>query len=578
MQHTKDNSNKKKSISWLFAEQKNTALHFDIKRYLIPAVIAYGCGICLILSRYRAAAHDLSLYLFWLALAHFTVLTALSIAAKRRSFMLPAILQVKWRILPLVLLTVFLLGMCRAHYAVEIQHKVLKDAAGSTVWVRGTVETIPKLTDSGYYVGFVLEPYYMENANEETLEPLSGKIRVYLPAKYNDILHRNDAIEGYLELAKPTGASFSGGFDYAMYLNQNNIPVTAVGKSFTPATEIPERSLFQKYRDFGLRINQSIGQSVARHFSYNEDCAAIMTGILIGDKSGFSDELYEDFSESGLMHIAAVSGLHISFLIAALTFLMTRFRLPKSMIHLILIPILLLFMSAASFTPSVCRAVIMAILFLLSYTIQKDPDQKTALFAAAGTILTFNPYLLFNAGFILSFGAVLAIQLFNPLLERKFRAFGQALTACIKHSALKRGVTKITEYLSAALSVSVASFLGTVYFIAYFFHLFSPSGIFAGLWVIPCVSLLFVGGYAIWLFDFITPWLGDILRCFLALPLEIVKATAKLLSDSPLVKTVPSPSASMFFFYLTFLFLLHFYLKYSDRFDRETDTEHEISA
>lgn len=502
MQHTKDNQNKKQTRLWLYSAYRISPF-FDGKRYLIPAVIAYGCGVGLILSRYRAASHNFFLYLVSLILIEFIVLTILSVLFKKRSAYLLFFLRPKWRILSILLFAVFMLGMYRAHCAIETQHKTLKTQAGNTVWVQGTVETTPKLTSSGYYVGFTLEPYYMENTNGDTLQPLSGKIQVYLPQKYKT-LQRTNAVEGYLKLEKPSGANFSGGFDYAMYLNQNNIPVIAFGKNITQI-DAPERSLFQKYRDIGLKINQSISESISRHFSYNVDCAALLTGILIGDKSGFSDELYEDFSKSGLIHVAAVSGLHVSFLIAALSFLLIRFRLPKSVIHLLLIPVLLLFLSAAAFTPSVCRAVIMTVLFLLSYTVQKDPDQKTALFAAAGIILTVNPYLLFNAGFILSFGSVIGIQLFSPLIDRALRSSLLQLTAHAKPSIWKNSITKTIASVSASLSVSISSFLGTFYFIAYFFHLFSIAGIIAGLWVVPCVSLLFVGGYMIWLFDFITP-------------------------------------------------------------------------
>lgn len=575
-QHTKDNHNQKNIFTWLHTPQQITAQSFDVKRYLIPAVMVYGCGICFILSRYRAAAHDFLVYLTLLVVMNFIIITVISILFKKHSANLPFFLHPKWRILPILLLFVFIFGMYRAHCAIERQHKTLKTQAGNTVWVQGTVETTPKLTSSGYYVGFTLEPYYMENTNGDTLQPLSGKIQVYLPEKYKT-LQRADAIEGYLELEKPSGANFSGGFDYAIYLNQNNIPVTAFGKNVSPI-DAPERSLLQKYRDIGLKINQSISESISRHFSYNADCAAILTGILIGDKSSFSDELYEDFSKSGLIHVAAVSGLHVSFLIVALSFLLTRFRLPKSVIHLLLIPVLLLFLSAAAFTPSVCRAVIMTVLFLLSYTVQKDPDQKTALFAAAGIILTVNPYLLFNAGFILSFGSVIGIQLFSPLIDRALRSSLSRLTAHIKPPIWKHCITKAIVSVSSSLGVSISSFLGTFYFITYFFHLFSIAGILSGLWVVPCVSLLFVGGYVIWLFDFIAPWVGNILRYFLALPLEIVKNTAKLLSDSPLVQSVPSPPTSMFFFYLTFLFLLYFYLKYSNCFDKENIEQKNISA
>lgn len=574
MRHTKEKYIRKNIIAWLYSVQQPNAHPFDIKRYLIPAVIAYGCGICLILSSYRAAARELFIYLFTIFLIYTAALTILSLTYKLHKTTFPFFLRLKWIILPFALLITFALGMYRSSYMINIQHRALKDASGSTVWVCGTIETVPKLTASGYRTGFVLTPYHIENKNREVLQPVSGKIQVYLPSRFENTLHRGDAIEGYLELETPPGAKFSGGFDYTSYLNQNGIPVIAFGEYVSVLTEKPKRTLFQKYQDLGFLLNQNIGDSVSRHFSYNKESEAIVTGILIGDKTGFSDELYEDFSRAGIIHVTAVSGLHVSFLIAALSFVLTRFRLPKSVIHMLLIPFLLLFLSAALFTPSVSRAVIMTILFLLSYTIQKEPDQKTALFAAAGIMLTINPYLICNAGFILSFGSVLGIQLFNPLLEEKGRKYIHRLSEHIHIPIIQTIVLKTINYLSSSLGVSISSFLGTFYFSTYFFHIFPLSGIIAGLWIIPCAMLIFIGGYMIWLFDFITPWIGQILRCFLVLPIEIIKQTAALLSESSIIKTTASPSASMFFFYLTFLFLLHFYLKYSNQFNKKETAGH----
>lgn len=575
MRRSKEKARKETIIKWLYAPQNTQAPLFDCKRYLIPAVIAYGCGICLILSRYRAAARELSIYLFAIIMIYTAVLTGLVFVYKHRKNAMPRFLHLKWRILPVVLLVIFVLGMYRAHYEIEFQYRTLKDMAGSMAWVRGTVETVPKLTNSGQRIGFVLLPYHMENANREELGPLSGKIQVYLPAKYETQLHRNDAIEGYLELETPTGARFTGGFDYACYLNQNGIPVIGFGKYVTITEEKPQRNLLQRYQDWGIRINHSIQESIGRHFSYDEESAAIITGILIGDKSGFSDELYQDFSNSGIIHVAAVSGLHVSFLIAALSFLLKRIRLPKSIIHLLLIPPLLLFMSAALFTPSVCRAVIMTILFLLSYTIQKEPDQKTAVFAASGIMLTINPYLLFNAGFLLSFSAVLGIQLFNTQLDTRFHTLSRTVSAFVPDSALQRMFSKAASYFASSFSISISSFLGTVYFSTYFFQIFSLSGVIACLWVIPCVMLLFIGGYLIWLCDFFIPWLGQFTRCFLVLPLEIIKQTAKIFSSSRLTWQVHSPSTRTFFFYIVLLFLLHFYLKHSQSFNQEKDERNE---
>ena len=457
-----------KTARWLLSPQEENENYFDIRRYLIPTVLCFLCGIYFILSKLP----------WFLLLLPVCIASAISIAAvgygiwQRRN---GKPFGCKGVLLPLFLLLCFLLGGWRAWYAENIQCGELKALAGGSAWIYGTVETEPKLTSSEKRIGFKLKVCEVEDNQGNRQEIQNGYIQLYLTGTDPGTVWRGEYVCGFVELTPPSGPQYEGGFNYEMYLRQNNIVLAGFTDHLEQIENPPARSLTQKISDWGLWVNHSIAGSVSRHFSDTPEGEALLTGIMLGDKTGFSDELYEDFSKSGFMHVAAVSGLHVSFLFMAVSFLLGRLRIPKGIINFIMIPILLCFAAVVSFTPSVCRAVIMMILFLLSYNFQRDPDQMVALFAAAGILLIFNPYQLFNVGFQLSFGATLGIQLFAKPLEQRLWLLRK----------IPMGRT-----LASSLSVSFAAFLGTAFVLADTFNQVSFAGIFANIWVIPCVTVL----------------------------------------------------------------------------------------
>ena len=142
------------------------------------------------------------------------------------------------------------------------------------------------------------------------------------------------------------------------------------------------------------------------------DESALVSGILIGARADFSDELETALSDSGITHIVAVSGMHTSYLILFVGAILSMFRLKRNKIKLLLPPILILFAAASGFTPSIVRSVITSsILLLLSY-FGRSNDSPTSLAYSALIITAHNPYTMLSASFILSYCSVLGIIVF----------------------------------------------------------------------------------------------------------------------------------------------------------------------
>ena len=178
--------------------------------------------------------------------------------------------------------------------------------------------------------------------------------------------------------------------------------------------------------------------------SFDSDTAGLVIAVLFGDKSFISDEVYSLFRSSGVAHIMAVSGLHLSiwvlFVMRAVGFSGLDER--KAAVFLLIFTALI--MAFADFSGSILRAGLMMLLYLLGKAAGKQTDPLESLGFAAVVILLLNPYASFNLSFLLSFSATLAIIVFalalsgtildklRPKLKGRFVGFAaEAVIDCV---------------------------------------------------------------------------------------------------------------------------------------------------
>ena len=126
---------------------------------------------------------------------------------------------------------------------------------------------------------------------------------------------------------------------------------------------------------------------------------ALCVGILIGDRENISDITEDNFKKSNLTHMLAVSGSHITYIIVALTTLLSKTNRKFSLILTIIF--LIFFTALTGFTASVLRASIMGILTLLASILHRKSDTINNLGISSIIILLYNPYLLIDAGFFI---------------------------------------------------------------------------------------------------------------------------------------------------------------------------------
>lgn len=304
---------------------------------------------------------------------------------------------------------------------------------------------------------------------------LKDKIILYLPAESLDtpVFDRNDIIAFTGKLTSPDSPLFSFDFDYSRYLRHKSIAGTcfaetgsvkklmAGGTSFAGWLYQQRQNIYERYISLGLKGDQ----------------LALVSALTLGLKEDLSGDLKGAYASAGVSHVLALSGLHIGllFLILSLFFkLVARWFGFRDSLALVLTVILLwLFALFVGGNPSVVRSVLLYTLLGLSTLSLRRRVGLNSLAFVAFVMLLFNPFWLFDIGFILSFSAVLAILMFYPLV----------------YSLLKPRYI-LTRYLWGLIVVSLAAQLGTLPWIIYYFESFPIYFLLANILVIPMITIL----------------------------------------------------------------------------------------
>lgn len=230
---------------------------------------------------------------------------------------------------------------------------------------------------------------------------------------------------------------------------------------------------------------------------YSNDTQGLMLALVAGDKSAMGDDLRSGLSRAGLSHIAVVSGMHVS-LLAGFIGLLTGKRRRRT--ALATIPLLLLYAAMMGQTPSVVRAVVMAVIVLLAPVLKREGDGPTSLSLALLLLTMANPYCVAGVSFQLSFGATAGILL---VTERANRALWNKVPKARRRS-LSRPARGALNYLFGTLATTAGALIFTVPLTALYFgsvSLIAPLSNLLCLWAVTAVFLLGVCSAVLGLFS-----------------------------------------------------------------------------
>lgn len=211
---------------------------------------------------------------------------------------------------------------------------------------------------------------------------------------------------------------------------------------------------------------------------FEGNALSLLAAFSVGEKRGFSQELKEVYSDAGVSHLLALSGLHLGlFYMVVVTLLGFAGGSRKWYIARELLALLLLWVFAfvAGLTPSIVRAALLFSLVSVGRCLRRDSSSLNSLAFAAMVMLLFSPRLLFDISFQLSFSAVLAIILLTPWINE--------LLGCNKRGRLYRSAVSL-------LAVSFSAQVGVLPFVWYYFGTFPLYFLFANLLLVPLATVL----------------------------------------------------------------------------------------
>ena len=187
----------------------------------------------------------------------------------------------------------------------------------------------------------------------------------------------------------------------------------------------------------------------------------LASALLLGNKSELSDSTVRDFRRSGASHFLALSGLHMSILMGAISFALTRLYVPKKIRAGILIFISVFYLALTGFSVSATRSVIMLLYVYISMLLSYETDPLTNLSFAGALMLIISPSTALDVGFWMSFSATLGILSFMPIFEEIFERFDSK-------SKLKRFFKKLLAYVLGLFTTSVCATIGLILVICIF--------------------------------------------------------------------------------------------------------------
>ncbi len=296
----------------------------------------------------------------------------------------------------------------------------------------------------------MLEPITLTPKYAKTLGlTQNGKIILYFQLSNKQNNERNNQESHQVQLIQPgtqliirklpdtiTATSNPGGFNFKTYSAAQKIyyqcflqPTDFIITGNQPITW--HKQQIENMKAFVLKtINQYIP---------GNQTAAVAEALLIGYKKNVDKELLQSYSSTGVIHIIAISGLHLGMIYGLLLFLLKPFKSIRYF-HwikpIVLLLVIWLFTLLTGAAPSILRSAVMFSFIILAELQNRTSPIYNSLAASASCVLLFNPLLLWDIGFQLSYAAVASIASFSTPIRKLVYIKNKLLLFCWELSAV----------------------------------------------------------------------------------------------------------------------------------------------
>jgi competence protein ComEC len=292
----------------------------------------------------------------------------------------------------------------------------------------------------------------------DSRRPVSGRVQITINGEAAP-LGEGQRVSADVRIHRPIGFRNPGSFDYPAHLEREGILLVGSGRGERV------RPITADAPPWPVRVKRWAVASITARLP--ESSAALLAGLVLGERSALPRETDEAFRRAGVYHVLAVSGFNVALLASSVFFTLSLVGVARRATALIAAVVLVGFALVVGGQPSVLRATIMGLLLLGGVLLERESQLMNALAWAALAVLVWRPGELWEPGFQLSFAATAGIiHLASPA------------------SAWLRGC-HCPGWLATALAVSLAAQCAVMPVMLAHFNQLSLVGVVANLVVVP---------------------------------------------------------------------------------------------
>jgi competence protein ComEC len=406
--------------------------------------------------------------------------------------------------------------------------------------IRGSVVTEPYINKYPDWEFARFKPsdptssFYLKVTEVESVAgwaPVTGTVRVQVGEPVLD-LQPGDNIQAYCWLDRFRPPTNPGQFDTAAYLARRNvfIGVSIESRDGIELLQSPPSGAFARLR---TRLRQAATSALVGDLPQEETSRGLLQALLLGYRRDIDSDTYRAFRKTGLLHFISLSGMHLGILVGIIWWLCKTAGFMKPARAVVCAAAVVVFLLVVPPRAPTLRAAIICWVFCASIFFRRHPNPVNTLSLAAIILLLIRPTQLFEAGWQLSFAAVLGLLLFTErlhffLYEKatgfRWRKGGPRTTVSYRMSS------RPGPYLLRLFSAGIAAWIGGAGILLYHFYTINP---LAGIWtvlVFPLVSAILILGFLKILLFFLLPTLSWVLGIAVTFLSDALVWAVKLIS------------------------------------------------